>query len=391
MRRVPELDALRGIAAIMVLSLHLGLGPRYGVLGSAVDLFFVLSGYLITRIILRHEVDRGFLLPFYARRILRIWPIYYAVLLGFLLVRSLLPYRQPTGGWMYYLTFTQFLPHYWSAQPPRFCIYFGHTWTLAAEEQFYVLWPLVAVLFGRRALLASIPVLVASAFVARQWLWPMLLVTNWDGFGLGALLAWALGEPGSPQARRRGVAWSLGLLGAAMLAYPLVRENIDGWIGAGRSPTLVLSLDALRMNLLYFAVVGLVICCAGHPVLRPLRDPRLCYVGTISYGLYLYHLPLNALISPSHYFVNCTDSMALDGLKLAATFALAVVSWEFFEKPILSLKDRFPYSARGRTDLEAETEPDSALPRPHFRPRPSAARVELVPIATNRGAQKARG
>jgi peptidoglycan/LPS O-acetylase OafA/YrhL len=199
------MDALRGIAAVMVLSLHLGLGEQFAVLASAVHLFFVLSGYLITRIILEHETLPGFLLPFYIRRIVRIWPIYYAVVFGFILVNSRLPYRQRTTGLPYYLTFTQFLPRYWFAQPPPFTIYFNHIWTLAAGEQFYLLWPLVAVLLGRRALLGTIPVLLASAFVARLWLWPMLLVTNWDGFGLGALLAWMLGSPGSPRSRRPGV------------------------------------------------------------------------------------------------------------------------------------------------------------------------------------------
>jgi peptidoglycan/LPS O-acetylase OafA/YrhL len=380
MRRVPELDALRGIAALMVLSLHLGLGAPYAVLASAVGMFFVLSGYLITRIILDHETRPGFLIPFYARRMVRIWPIYYAVLIGFILVNPLLPYRQRMTGLPYYLTFTQFLPRYWFAQPPPFCIYFAHTWTLAAEEQFYLLWPLVAVLLGRRALLAAIPVLLASAFVARLWLWPMLLVTNWDGFGLGALLAWMLGNPGSLRSSRRGVVRGLGMLGAVMLAYPLARGTIEGWLGAtwaGGWPTLALSLNASRMTLLYFSVVGLVISFAGHPLLRPLRDPRLCYLGTISYGLYFYHIPLYALISPSHFHSNCTDSMVLDAMKLAATFALAVASWEFFEKPILRLKDRFPYPAPGNANPDLKVHPHSVPPRPHFLPRPSEDRKEV--------------
>ena len=202
MRRVAELDGLRGMAVLMILALHLGLSPTMPYLASAVDLFFVLSGYLITRIILDRPAGFGFLKAFYARRILRIWPIYFALLIGFLTVNHWLPYRQRTTGWPYYLTFTQFTPYYWFARPPRFCDYFAHTWTLAAEEQFYLLWPLIAVVVGRKGLLWSIPLLVASAFVARLIYWPMLLATNWDGFALGGLLAWMLGEPGSTRARR---------------------------------------------------------------------------------------------------------------------------------------------------------------------------------------------
>jgi peptidoglycan/LPS O-acetylase OafA/YrhL len=361
MRRVPELDALRGIAAVMVLSLHLGLDHDYAVLASAVDMFFVLSGYLITRIIVEHETGRGFLIPFYARRMLRIWPTYYALLIGFVVVNRFLPHHQPTRGLAYHLTFTQFLPRYWFARPPRFCMYFNHTWTLAAEEQFYLLWPLLAVWLGRRRLVATIPILLASAFAARLWFWPMLLITNWDGFALGALLAWVLGEAGSPQARRRPVFLGLAVLGLAALFYPAGRASIETWITTawpGGWPRLLLALDSTRMMWLHFAVVGLVISGAGHPLLRPLRHPALCYCGTISYGLYLYHHPLYAMISPSHYYPICRDSMALDAVKLAATFALAVLSWEFLEKPILRLKDRFPYPAPALRS--------SAVPAPHW-------------------------
>ncbi len=184
MRRVLELDALRGIAALMVVSLHLGLGTDYAVLASAVDMFFVLSGYLITRIILSHQTGPRFLVLFYARRVLRIWPIYYALLIGFVVVNPLLTYRQRTTGLPYYLTFTQFLPRYWSARPPAFSIYLRTPGPWPPRSSSISSGPWSPYLLGRRALLATIPLLVGSAFVARLWLWPMLLVTNWDGFAL---------------------------------------------------------------------------------------------------------------------------------------------------------------------------------------------------------------
>ncbi|WP_074305462.1 acyltransferase family protein [Singulisphaera sp. GP187] len=387
MRRVLELDALRGIAALMVVSLHMGLGTDYAVLGSAVDMFFVLSGYLITRIILSHETRPRFLTPFYARRVLRIWPIYYAVLIGFVVVNPLLTYRQRTTGLPYYLTFTQFLPRYWSARPPAFSIYFAHTWTLAAEEQFYLLWPLVAVLLGRRALLATIPLLVGSAFMARLWLWPMLLVTNWDGFALGALLAWMMGEPGSPRARRPIVIGALMTLGAAMLAYPMLAAGTVEQFGAAWTsdlPKLAFSLNASRLSLLYFSIVGLVIAFAGHPLLRPLRDPSLCYLGTISYGIYLYHLPLFALMSPLHFTNLCNDSMGLDALKLATTFALAVLSWQFIEKPILRLKDRFPYPLSRAGEPESDNPPELIPPHPHWLLPPWSDRFRARAVAPSK-------
>ena len=365
MRRVPEFDGLRGVAAVMILGLHLGLGRQYAFLATAVNLFFVLSGYLISLIVLEYSSRPSFLRSFCARRILRIWPIYYGLLLAFLAVNPWLPERQRTTGLPYYLTFTQFSPFYWGGEPPAFSRFFGHTWTLAAEEQFYLLWPLIASFLGRRVLLGTIPILLVSAFVARLYLWPMLLVTTWDGFGFGALLAWWLGTPDSPRSRSRPVVPLLLALGAAATAYPLARPAIVSWLTTGwpaMGARLATSLDASRTGLFYFAVIGLVIRTAGTPLLRPLRHPSLVYVGTISYGLYLFHEPLYALISPSHFTKGCTDGMALDAAKLAATFALAIVSWELFEKPILRLKARFPYPP-----LPAASN-GSPPYRPHVRP-----------------------
>lgn len=368
MRRVPELDALRGIAALMVLSLHLGLGRSGLFLASAVDLFFVLSGYLITRIILTHSGGPGFLVAFYVRRIVRIWPIYYAVIVGFLLVNPLLPFRQRTSGWPYYLTFTQFTPRYWFAVPPKFSPYFAHTWTLAAEEQFYLLWPLVAVLLGRRLLLAAIPVLLVSAFVARLWLWPMLLVTNWDGFALGALLAGMLGDPGSSRSRHAGFALGFLALAGVVLGYPYFEESANLELATAwpeRWGQIAESIRATRLKMLWVAIVGLVIGCAGHPMLAVLRTRSLGYLGTISYGLYLYHLPIFAMISPSHFTPSCRDSMLVDALKLAVTFLVAAVSWRFVEKPFLRFKDRYPYP---RADPVREV----ATGHPRGRTRPSS-------------------
>ncbi len=193
----------------------------------------------------------------------------------------------------------------------------------------------------------AIPVLITSAFAARLFFMPILLVTNWDGFALGALLAWLLGAPGASTQRGRGWAWGLAALAAVTLSYPLWRAHVEVLLQNGW-PTLweklAFSINASRLFGLYFAVVGLTVICAGQSWLRPLRHPVLVYLGTISYGLYLYHAPLYVVISASHYDITCHDSMALDALKLAVVFAVAILSWEFFEKPILRLKDRFPYS-----------------------------------------------
>ncbi|MFO0958628.1 MAG: acyltransferase [Isosphaeraceae bacterium] len=357
MERIPELDALRGIAAVMILALHLGLGKTYPFLASAVDLFFVLSGYLITRIILEHRSRPAFLAAFFARRCLRIWPIYYALLLGFVAINRWLPHPSRLDALPQFLTYTQFFQHYWFARPKWFSIYFNHTWTLAAEEQFYLFWPLIAVVLGRRGLLLSIPILIVSAFVARLWLWPMLLLTNWDGFAMGAALAWFLGKPGHSETRRPiGTAiWALialGCLSYAAWRAPVVSALIGSFPKYGGK--LAESWNSTRIFLASAAIVALAIRHAGHPWLQVLRHPVLCYLGTISYGLYLFHFPIYAILSPNHYFPICNDPMWLDALKLAASVGFAALSWRYFERPILALKRFVPYPGER-----------SPIPRPH--------------------------
>ena len=135
MKRVPELDALRAIAAGIVLVFHLR--PQSFPFGwTGVDLFFVLSGYLITSIILGHGDSPGFYRNFYMRRGLRIWPIYYLTLFVLLATNPLLDQPQPMRGLAYVLTYTQNTPLFWRKIPPLFHRAFDHSWTLALEEQF---------------------------------------------------------------------------------------------------------------------------------------------------------------------------------------------------------------------------------------------------------------
>src|SRR5438045_1329189 len=127
MQRVKELDAIRGLAALVIVFYHLFWIP-IGLLGTAVDLFFVLSGYLITSILLGHPPSREFLFAFYARRGLRIWPIYYFSLLILVMINPWVSEPGSLDGLPYSLTFTQFVPYYWSDAAPAFIPAFRHTW-----------------------------------------------------------------------------------------------------------------------------------------------------------------------------------------------------------------------------------------------------------------------
>ena len=164
--RVRELDSMRGLAAIAIVVYHLWL-IQISVLGAAVDLFFVLSGYLITSILLGHPPSERFLLAFYARRALRIWPIYYLSLLFLVAINPWTPVPGSLDGLPYFLTFTQGLPYYWQDTAPAFITAFRHTWSLAIEEQFYLIWPALLWLVGKKGLPWAAMALICLAVCAR--------------------------------------------------------------------------------------------------------------------------------------------------------------------------------------------------------------------------------
>jgi len=345
MRRVAELDALRGLAALAIVIYHFR--PRAFFFGwAAVDLFFVLSGYLITGIVLRHQGTPRFFLAFYARRFLRIWPIYYITLLALVAVTPLGSGPTQLDALPYYLTFTQNIQHYWFGALPPFSPKFAHTWTLAIEEQFYLAWPFLILLAGRRQVIPLCVGLAALAVIGRalgfDW-W--ILLTRCDGFVLGGMLA-ALPKFEHSPARRSlaytamfGAAISLGLaeLGLGVLVHGgrsfLMPPEGPKWPG----------LTILAINLVFFGVVGLAITHSGTRSLAVLRSKSLAYLGQVSYGLYLYH-PLVFWLADRCAARMCLGpSRWLDAAKLLGGLAAASASWHFIERPILKLKDRFPY------------------------------------------------
>jgi peptidoglycan/LPS O-acetylase OafA/YrhL len=349
MHRIKELDSIRGLAALTIVFFHLWF-DRFGILGSAVDLFFVLSGYLITTIILNHAFSDRFLLSFYIRRGLRIWPIYYILLLALVMVYPLLPTTETLAELPYYLTFTQELPRYRPASGPTFPSAFRHTWSLAIEEQFYLIWPPLIWWLGKRRLPIVASALIGLAVAARTvGLSSFILITHCDGLALGGLLAGLLGDRdrGSSAALRLGrafVAVATGaatLLGAAIVLPTLPRA---AWT-ATAAAVLVPGVKPLLLNLLFFALVGAIVLRAGGRRLAWLRDRRLVYLGTISYGIYLYHHFIFEACKLYERHYAWPSSLAMDFMKLGASVAMAALSWKFIEQPVLSLRGRFGYQA----------------------------------------------
>ena len=361
MRRITELDALRGVAAVAITIYHLK--PQAMPLGWAfVDLFMVLSGYLITTIILRNAGRTGFLTTFYARRSLRIWPVYFLALGAIVAVNPLLPKRFPMDALPYYLTFTQNVPRYWSSTVPPFHWYFLHTWSVALEEQFYLVWPAIVCLAGRRRLVPASLIVLAIAVVSRAWgahWW--LLIARCDGFALGGLLAAIVDTP-HRRALKAGLG-AAGLAGAAMLAATVwVTAKVDFETAMSLGP----SLTILAINLVDFSLIGLVVIHANAPWLALLRSRPLVQLGQISFGLYLFHPLVILALSVAARRFGLPESAWFGAIEVAACIGVASLSWIWFERPILALKERFAYGRNSEPAIPIPPGSIRSRMRPHL-------------------------
>ena len=337
MKRVPELDSVRGLAVLVVL-LHntdkyqyTGFIARNGWMG--VDLFFVLSGFLITGILLDTKGIDGYFRKFYVRRCLRIWPLYYcALLFMFVIVPVLRPSEthrvfEPRSmpWWAYFIYLQNFLV----PAITRATGLLGVTWSLAVEEQFYAVWPIV-VHYCSEAQLRKIAItLICGSPVLRFFLihcglnvYPNTFC-RLDGLMAGALLASAFrSKTFSPDTYIRP-AWV-----AFLIASPLAL------ITAHRAEWLVYSFTALASVCFVF----LALCSKQKWLQAIVRNRFLMFTGTISYGIYLLEkIPTDAAMS-LHF--DRHPALVLP-LTAAATYGLAMLSWNLLEKPFLRLKRFF--------------------------------------------------
>jgi peptidoglycan/LPS O-acetylase OafA/YrhL len=338
--RLPQLDGLRGVA-IMLVILH-NQGPKYPSLHlehlfangwMGVDLFFVLSGFLITGILVDTKHAEGYFKNFYARRCLRIWPLYYSLIFFMFIV---VPFVHPSEAetvfdksspwWAYPLFLQNFLvPSSTSATGPL-----AVTWSLAIEEQFYLVWPWVVrycssaqVRCFAIAVICASPVLRLSLSFGHVDLYTNVFC-RLDGLMAGALLALLVRSDSFVPARFVRRAWIVFLV-AVPLAF--VTEAIHArWI--------VFSLTALASA----ALVYLSLYAEQGALQRALTNRFMVYTGTISYGLYLLHkIPFNM-----------AKALQLDRYPLLAApmllvvcYGMAVVSWHFLEQPFLRVKQHF--------------------------------------------------
>jgi peptidoglycan/LPS O-acetylase OafA/YrhL len=344
MKKIPQLDAVRGLAVLLVLlhntnrypSLHLQFISANGWMG--VDLFFVLSGLLITGILLDTKESDGYFRNFYARRCLRIWPLYYSALLFmFVIVPILRPseahtiFEARSSPWWAYPIFLQ---NFLVPIPTGATGLLGVTWSLAVEEQFYLVWPLV-VRFCTEAQLRKIAVTVICLSPALRYYLSLHQVNIYsntfcrlDGLMAGALLAILLRSPSFLPAKFVTPAWIV-LLVSAPLAL---------WVDTFPARWIVFSLVALAsVSFIYLALFS------TQKWFRAILTTRfLVYSGTISYGIYLLQkIPSDA----AKAFLLDQHPLLAMTITAAATYALATLSWNLLEKPFLRLKRFFETKA----------------------------------------------
>ncbi|HEV8690277.1 MAG TPA: acyltransferase [Ideonella sp.] len=340
---IPGLDGVRALAVIAVVWHHAhpglagALASTRGFLG--VDVFFALSGLLITSLLLQEQAEHGriSLANFYARRALRIFPLYY-VLLALLALYFLLATGSPQRA-----AFFAALPFHagylsnW-IQPDSFM---AITWSLSTEEQFYLVWPPLLALLGTRALPGLLAFLLLNQAVNFGWLdgWLRgaglpyesldILQATFTPILLGVLMAFALNADAARAWLRRALAprtlWLLALMTLALANWP---GSLRGAPRLGLHGMTALLLGGLVLN-------------PGHTLVRALEWRPLAYVGTISYGIYLLH-KLGLDIAHRLLHRMGTDApLGLFALGLLLSIAIAACSYRWLESPLLRLKSAF--------------------------------------------------
>lgn len=347
--QIPELDGVRGLAVLLVMICHSAMWLPNGWLRSVlvegrigVDLFFVLSGFLITGILLDTQRDRRALRNFYIRRGLRIWPLYFGFLaLAFIGLRRMVP----TGlsPWAYLLFAQNFF--YFANTGPLL----DPTWSLAVEEQFYLLWPWIALRTRREtvfkiccAVLVLEPVVRCTFRIAgasETFIYANTLCRV-DGIAMGGMLAaWV-------RAEGFDVAW---LRRFARLALPLGAAGAALCYGLGASVRFATEIRFSFVALVFGGVLALALLVkgTGSAVAASLRGFGLSGMGRISYALYLFNLPVYTLMHgrmAGELFARMPVELAGWARVIAGNAVVlfaAIVSWKVFESRVLRLKARW--------------------------------------------------
>ncbi len=340
------LNGIRAIAALAVLVSHINMSfaqfnlpnlPTLDLAGFGVTIFFSLSGFLITYLLLAEKgITQTIDIPkFYVRRILRIWPLYFLYLLAAVATANFAGVASPENGLLYYLFFIPNIPLIAGNTFP----FLAHYWSLGVEEQFYSFWPwvvknskqffyfLVAFIF----LFLILKVITNLIWGGYSIVYTFLYVTRFDCMAIGAIGAWLLYYQKKELLR--------------MMVNPVAESA--GWITLG----FVLmnrfhTFSIIDHELIALVTVVLILNqCSGKGPLLNLETRALDFIGRLSFGIYVYH-PLIIFLLASLFRNSLPDNYLLKlafifGLTFLATITFAYLSYRYFEKPALAFKEKY--------------------------------------------------
>lgn len=353
---MPQLDGLRFFAVAGVMAGHWLTYPAMSDAGPilatcGVDLFFVLSGFLITQILIQSKINaegssKFILRQFYIRRFLRIFPLYYLVLIvGWL---GHVPSGNTNFAW--FLTYTTNIV---CAIKHGECGYFTHLWSLAVEEQFYIFFPFVVLLIPTKRLCPAFFIMIALGLASRAaacllfrqvpdqvWVTYVSTPCCLDAFGIGALLAYL--KLFDPEALKRSLTRYLPFVTAAVTALGMyfVVTHLE------RFNLLLRTFYRFGWCIFFFWVIGKGSLSAYNGVARLILENRvIVYLGKISYGLYVYHHFAPYAFARFHFDATQHSLIFNAALYFVASVGVSAASWQIFEKPINELKKYFTYTA----------------------------------------------
>ncbi len=353
-KHYPALDGLRGFACLIVVIYHnFGFIQKYIFFGwLSADLFFTISAFLITDILLNSIEKPNFLRNFFARRFLRIFPLYY---LSLIILFLILPFFNTQLHLDYYINnqvyFWTYLQNWlFVFQPPTDTDSLNHFWSLAVEEQFYIIWPFLILLIKKSKLLLIVVILMLLAVSGiRLWAWlhqvpgfayyNLYTFTRIDGICIGSIVAILLRiSPGFLSRYTPAIVMVFALLNFGFFFFNRSFRFSFPYLALIGYTTLAMLLGLL-VNQAITKETKLINLVFNFSFFR--------FVGKISYGFYVFHWPLYRGLSPMvskwsmQYFNDWNASIFTSTFLSILALFLSWLSFKFFETPFLKLKSRF--------------------------------------------------
>lgn len=350
LRYYSQLDGVRAVAALMVMFLHFfgtvqpkdhffGLLNRFASFGqTGVSIFFVLSGFLITRILMQTKDNARYFSDFYIRRALRILPLYYLFLIIYYYIAPILqhtavvPFSNQAYYWVYLQNFA--MTFNWPSAGP------GHFWSLAVEEHFYFMWPLLVYFLSKKGVKIAVAIILVVAFLCRLAVIKAgyeafyLTFDRMDELAIGALLAvWESDGKLAGKAKAFFISFLLVIIPTVLI-----------WVKFTGNALVI--IQVIKYNLISttcFCLVGYVVALKQDVGVNKLLGTRFFqFSGKISYGLYVYHPLVFVLVVP--LFPPTTSVPLLFVACFGSAYLIAFLSYRFFESKFIAMKKYFEYN-----------------------------------------------